>query len=898
MENNFKPNISDKIKVEYHGELMQNMFSESTIDSSNGLQSIQYKDELAMLFFIDKKHTLRVIIQIDKSESGWSSYNLSTDNLEVSAFDIHHDDKSNSIKIAYASVNNDSSALLLSDEVKLSTIDPFKFKDVLKWDSININNVSRKIDHISMNQSGLLYSTSYLNDDATYSYFVYGNKPQDYTLPENTTKVKQLEVGCIYDDFGVFLLYDMKAERTMIFQSFPDSEFGEANLYRFRPSNVNVLDGFYTVNNADGNSHLYLSGDGIYKYTSPDDDKITICESGKGVVFSKIEVSINESETTIWAIGKANNKSGLYYITNNFYESADKVNKGKWTVPLQMQAAVSEFSSIKGNAFSNQLFLLGTEGNTNSLIHFWQDKVTTHWQEHPVVLQSLQELKTLETFTVNIQFKSDSSMCSFHGEKVRVSSEANLLVYIGSEKVAIGPNKSYETSIQDDYITIVYPTKSIASSLLYVEADFLSGKETIDPAHKLKKEIKTKFGDKQVLKNAKLPSGKHLISNTVSDSDLSAIVSATNKAYDHIDDLKNSSNSAEENKVQLQASNDAFLDIGNTFGDIWHSVKKGFIKITEFITEKISHGIKFIVKIGGKIFEWTSKLVSDVFHFLERIWEKIKVFFKDLFEYLAFLFNWNDIIHTKRVMEQYISNIILGLSDEMVNIKKKTYNYFDEVKDKLKKTREEIDFKSLNNQNLDQLRNVNTKDSKIDPRANWIGKKTNHIVKSDAQGKVANAIPDNVMAKATDISTKIIEHFKVLGNQAATVFTDLTEKFLALIHGNMKIGDFLEYMVLNLLELGVAVAQEIIDLIFELLIELIQSVDKILNAPINIPFFSYLYKNVSGEDTFSINDLICLLMAIPITAMYKIGEGEAPFKQKIEKTEFLNSGRTMFKLTI
>ncbi|MBD2565997.1 MULTISPECIES: hypothetical protein [Nostoc] len=113
----------------------------------------------------------------------------------------------------------------------------------------------------------------------------------------------------------------------------------------------------------------------------------------------------------------------------------------------------------------------------------------------------------------------------------------------------------------------------------------------------------------------------------------------------------------------------------------------------------------------------------------------------------------------------------------------------------------------------------------------------------------------------------------------------------------MKIGDLLEYLVLTLLELGIAVAQEIIDLIFEILEVAIRSVEKILNTSIDIPFFSYLYKKVAGDD-LSINDLICLLIAIPMTVLYKIGEGEAPFQDDNERQKYVDAGKSIFKLTV
>lgn len=904
MENNFKPTKGDKIAVEYHGELMENFFSESTIDSGKGLKAIKYQEDLAMLLFINKHNKLCSIVQIDDSASGWTSYELSPDRLEVSSFDIHHDEENNSLKIAYSRVNNGSSQLLVSDDIELSKIDPLLFTKDLKWNQIKLNNVSREIDHISMNQSGLLFSTAYRDRDATYSYFRYGENPQNYTLPENSPQVIQLEVGQFDYDFGTFLLYEMKGERSMIFQSFPDEEYGEVSLYRFKP--CNELSGFTTVDDGDGNDILYLAGDGIFTFQMGEYQpaKSVVCKNGSGMVFSEIEVSTNGKETAIWTIGRAKGTAGLYYLTNKFYESANKVNTSKWTAPLQMQDAIAEFSSIKGDGFTNQLFLLGSEENTETLIHFWQDKETTSWHEHPVVLEDLKELKKLKTFTVNVQFKSDTALLSFHGEKVTVSAEANLLVYIGGKKVVISPQKSYETTIQDDYINIVYPTKSVAASQLYVEADFLPSKVAIDPAHKLKEEIKVKFGNKDTLKNAKLPNGKPLIDSSVSDRDLEQIASATNKTYEYFERSDGKHSSATPDSVKVATTNTTkhhahsttVSTFGNALGDIWHAIKNDFVKPAEYIIEKVKDGVQFVIKIGEEVFKWVSQVVSDVYHFLERVWEKVKLFFKDVFEFLAFLFNWEDILHTKQVMKQYLSNIILGLADELDEIRKKTYHYFDELKEKIEDMKKEISFKQLNDRNINQLETSNTKNDKIDPRANWMGTKKSHITNSGTQQQVTSAVLSGSSTLSSAFA-KLAEHLETLGQDFTQAFSDLSGKFMDVINGKMKIGDFLEYLVLTLAELGVEIAQEIIDLIFEILEGAIHIVEKVLNASINIPFFSKLYKEISGDD-LSINDLICLLMAIPMTVLYKLGEKVVPFKNNGEKQQFLDAGKSIFKLTV
>lgn len=915
IDRDYKPTVDDSITLEYHSELMENIFPESTIDKASGLKSIKYDSDLAILFFICKNHKLCSLIQTKSSISGWTYDEISLDNLEVSAFDIHHNESKNSIKIAYSGHNNNNSQLLISDSLDLNTINQSNLKERFKWKEVEINNTSRVIDHISMNQSGLLYSTSYRNNDATYSYFRYGYLPRDYTLPENTSKVIQLEVGQLDYDFGTFILYEMNNKNTMLFTSFPDEEFGESEVRRFNPEETSEINCFTTLKDKNGNDNLFIAGDGIFSYKADENGyphKEVICNSKKGIYFSKIEVSSNDQELSIWSVGRKNDKPGLYYLTNRFYEDSESINIKKWTSPLQMHNEVIEFSSIKGTSFINQLFLFGSKDNPDELIHFWQDKVTTHWQEHPINVESLEEVKTIETFTVNISFSSESPV-SFHDEPIKITSEATQIIYIDNEKVILKPNESYEARIDGNEINIIYPTKSVAVPLLFIDAEFLPEKKTIDLGHILNRKIKEVFTKKDSLKKAKLPDGSSLIHSSVSDTEIEQVVDATKKAYEHISGkssivrskpLKTSINFSSKPIVNMSFTQQPATTLGNSlssafdwagkaFGDIYHAVKKGFIEVTDFIIEEVENGVKFIVKIGNSIINWISKVASDIFHFLERVWEKIKIFFKNIFDFLGFLFNWKDIIHTKKIMKKYINNIFLGLREEISYIRKELYRLLGETSKNIETIKDQ-DFKSFNNINVNSITKDTNKEKKIDPRANFIQSKKSHITNSSG---VLSELPETLMSEVSSFITPLLEKITELADKFILISSEIYEQLIYLIKGEIGIGDFLKYLVLSLLKLGVDLAREIINLILKITEKLIASVDTLLNEHINIPFFSALYKKIS-KDEMSIIDFFCLIISIPLTVTYKLGEGKAPFRDNDTTDQYIKSGKEIFKIAI
>lgn len=49
-----------------------------------------------------------------------------------------------------------------------------------------------------------------------------------------------------------------------------------------------------------------------------------------------------------------------------------------------------------------------------------------------------------------------------------------------------------------------------------------------------------------------------------------------------------------------------------------------------------------------------ANFVRQAFDFVSSVFEQVKVFFKDLFEWLAFILNWDDMKHTAESFKQLL----------------------------------------------------------------------------------------------------------------------------------------------------------------------------------------------------------------------------------------------------
>lgn len=99
--------------------------------------------------------------------------------------------------------------------------------------------------------------------------------------------------------------------------------------------------------------------------------------------------------------------------------------------------------------------------------------------------------------------------------------------------------------------------------------------------------------------------------------------------------------------------------------------------------------------------------------------------------------------------------------------------------------------------------------------------------------------------------------------------------------------DILETLLIGL----IAVAGAFIDGMIGVIDALISAAQDAMNAPLDIPFFSWLYKLVFGSD-LTILDLVALVAAIPATMIFKVVQGAYPSQSGLPDPATMANGST------
>lgn len=884
-------NKDDHVKVDFYSELMKNHFPESSIKAGDDIQTLMVDTERPMIFCLDSDEKLQAILRTEGSESGWLKIPLSTG--KVASFDIEYDSKAKSFRIAKVEDNK----AWVSREMRLSRTRFEQLERRIKWDNWEPAGSAEKINKVSLGIRHMLYATMTTGRDALY-YLVdlQTDEQQLYTLPENAKDVKQLELGNFKNTHGLFLLYGVGRNTTMLYQSLPLPEFPRQST-QARFNSGEYIGCFTLLEGSNGQDMTYVAGEKIHEFVGHANGQnvsSTEIPSVNGGEIRKIKAAGNGDERSIWSL----NDKGLHYCTNRYFsQETSSFETGPWTQPLLMDKHAEQFSCLKGPNVQNQVFSISTEGGSE-LTRLWQDSTTTLWNRHKLTVHDLDGLKEVESYSAHIRFSAKTNLKTFHGLKVKLNADSNLFVYVNSKSYHIGPDTVAEIELNmAAEFTVVCPVEDIASARLFLSADFLEDDIAINLPDKVLERLEERVPDGNALGAACRPDGSLLVAKGTDPEILSSAAQGIQDMLGAAKELQQESPTGfKKTEFALAGGSVGITGAtpmtgGHTLGDFLHSVWEGAKKAVSFVVEKIKEGFKFIIKIGEEIFNWIVTTAREIGSFIQKIFEAIAVAFKDLFEFLAFLFDWQSILDTKDAFKEYTNQAILSMRDSVEDIRtflnrelEKAINNFSPELNNLPGDLNKLDVGDGEGQ-----------ESQADPRSNWLNSKKDAI--QGGKEGIASAMP----TEFADVFSKFIKEaepiFKQLGEGFLQQISMIGDAFKEVIQGNMTFGDFLIMLAKKLVGFALFLVKQLIDLLLASLVALIEVASVGLNQVWNIPIISAIYRDITNSE-LSFLDVFCLFIAIPTNVLYKIGEGKAPFENGKTKEAFIKSGRQIFQLNI
>jgi hypothetical protein len=327
-------------------------------------------------------------------------------------------------------------------------------------------------------------------------------------------------------------------------------------------------------------------------------------------------------------------------------------------------------------------------------------------------------------------------------------------------------------------------------------------------------------------------------------------------------------------------------DIAVAAGDLFRWLGQAATDVAGFVVQEAQGLYHFVVTIGGQAYRALLDCYDAVVRAVEYVLSKIEVFFEDLVKWLGFIFQWADIVRTHQVLRnifrQYTAKCLANIADSRTQVARS----FTDLQHYLASW---AGIPANIPPDLTGATAGGTTASAAPPPGAGSPQSNfgiQHLKSNAVNGSVpdyAASLTSDMQAALSALETAVTRELEVIQEALDSIKTSIIDKYNELTTAQITEG----FIAI----LGDALLQSVENVLLAA-IDFLAAVGKtfldILDAAIDIPVISALYKEISGDD-LSMLDVLCLVIAIPVTIGYKIIADAAPYPDNAMTAALINA---------
>lgn len=343
-----------------------------------------------------------------------------------------------------------------------------------------------------------------------------------------------------------------------------------------------------------------------------------------------------------------------------------------------------------------------------------------------------------------------------------------------------------------------------------------------------------------------------------------------------------------------------------SFGDVFAAINEGTSQALS-ITVTNDHtpdsrglwkGLTTVVNFvhDGVEYVWDGfvSLVEDAFDLVQSIFANVKVFFMDLFGWLAAFYSWSDILNTQALFKGFVNEFLSILPQTILGAEPAINEFFDKFEFTTQEPDNSIANSTVNTIENDGVSEANeqnnnygfdgvspnqpspakattendTSDRQVygdDPQGNWfVTQLSNFSSQFDVQLSVTTQFESALKDFIKTI--KSIVNIEAVTESAETILAAFQQK-----EGSNSLWDSFQSMAATAADAFMTMLQEALLAGLDFFATLVEALDYMLNTPIHIPLISNLYESIINKGTkLTILELITLVPAVTATTAYKL----------------------------
>ncbi|MBO7743559.1 hypothetical protein I8J29_05090 [Paenibacillus sp. MWE-103] len=707
------------------------------------------------------------------------------------------------------------------------------------------------------------------------------------------------------------------------------------------PAGANVLETGLTTE--DG-ANLYIGGQGLHLITGAELDNaeaaetIQIAEAAAAAnVRDLVAGEAADGSVSVWAL--------LQNGDLNVVRRAGAADE--WGPSLRLRSGVQAMAPIPGDRHSSaSLLIVYADAHAG---HVWLDGAANAWQEAPVNVADPDQVMKVACYGTTLRLLDDAGIPR-RGVNVSVTASVLSSVSLNGNAVLIGPDQAVAAvTDMNGGVNVYNRVRSLTPAVYRFTIDGLDGHVDVNPASGVFDRFRSMTADELrgavvSTPNGDVPLLPDSFRTGADRAQVDAVAASLNQAAklamsadgsapdvravpanapfssalrpDALPDSYRWGIQADGNGVRLvhddiisklvgaaESAERFFVNLGHSIADFFEGIGEKAKEAVTFVLHKAEGAFRFICAIGDNIKKFVLTTLEEAGAFFKWLWTQVKTGIEKLWDYLKFLFQWEDIVLVRNAMVEATDAALTSVRQSVGSLKTHVSDGFGSAIAQIEQWRTNGGGAPVPAQPrrpgpgqsvIDELRRAASPIRKVmdDVQGNsivgWVTQRIGRLMDD-----IVHVEGPSVMKEAIDAADRFAEG--LLGDEINDLMAtwDKLQADLGSVFGGkvpspgdvnfQTIKDAIVTVGADLLEGLLTGLRDFVLRTIDLMQDLIGVARDALFAKIRFPFIEKLAELVAPgthlDTSFRMIDGMMLLCAIPATIAYKLIAGEAPFKK-------------------
>jgi hypothetical protein len=730
-----------------------------------------------------------------------------------------------------------------------------------------------------------------------------------YHLPEDQKAVLDVAIGRMNMGVprrGTYTLFQTTAGVLQVsFAPVGDTRYGQPPAPKTfaAPGNAQCL-AVFPDESAAGCSVLFVGGAGVSTYDVAAQGKAKPVATALGGSASvsgirQLLVRGQADQLRLWALTA---DQALYSLTG-------PLSLSSWSPPLSLRTNVAQIAALANRTRrSDELFAVSS-ATAPTIMHLWLDPSTSLWTEGDLPAPDSGSTQSFPCYTTVLRFV-DAQGVPVANQPVQLSASQWVYATVNGYYKTLAGGTDNTVTVNTDAmgtVTVINKVSLLATPVFQVMADFLDAPVLADPSAALRERLAAQLSTLD-LSEITLPDGTKLVPEGVDPDTLALVQEGVNQLLALTGSVPADGSPSDAStaptpsaaKVSTPARvgrspptlqlgvvsntlhklDDAVDAVVCAAGDVIQTCINGIETVVGYTIRAVEKAWEFVVQVGEQVISFVIRTLSDILSALTWLFQEIGVLIDTLISWLGFLFNWDDILDTHKVLKNLAIQASAALGAGVSEAQGKVDGFLDELLTRFGQAREAV-LASAGATSFNQA--VKQTQTQSPPEV----QSASTTLYSTPGGSFAfyqlqyGGVTGMSTPETGELSELVKDAFSAISTLLGEAYDALKttwQDVMAVLQGdNPTVAELLEVLTVDVLSGLLTLAKQLIDDIFAVLDDIIAFVMGALNATVDIPLISGLYKLIAGGSELSVLDGFALLLAIPVTVLYKSITGEAPF---------------------